>query len=1482
MKTLLSFRLLALLLVAASATNTVLAQGNSHNKNSGNTSWTNRGGWDSGNVPGPQDTAIINSGVLNITGAQSIAELRANGGDLIGTTDATTDSLTITGDDNNSEWSGGTIENLTLIIGQAGALNIEGSSTNTLSSAILDIESGDGFGLANWLSGEIRLNNGSVINNDGDFDDAASSRIHTSVGNLGTFNNLDDGNYNKLSSGVTEIDVTFNNSGLVTVDAGTLKLDGGGTNFSTGQIVAQAGSAVQFDANYTVTDASNLSGEGEFRATAGTLELDGAVGDIDLILAGGNLSGTHTLAGNVTFENGKLADGAGTVVSGGQLEFSDTGGNLLSNYQLTNLDGGVINWTAGNIDARSGSSITNQGTLNDTADKIFQTNFGTGATFHNDETGVFNKDGEGTTEFDRPFDNDGTLNVNDGTFVFDGGGTMTSGASIVAAAETTVVFDNNYVIENAFNLSGTGLFEITNGTLDIDGQLHIPQFTMSGGTVTGDQLVFEAFSLINGTLGSGQMFVRPDASLTLADSGGNLLSERSIQIMDEGTLNWDTGNIDARSGSSIVVLGTVNESADAIFQTNFGTAGFFNVGSTGVYEKDGSGTTEFDLPFNLSGTLNINAGTLKLDGKGSADAAATVNIFSGATLQIDNDYTISDAAGLLGNGQLKLTAGSLDLDGQVDIADVRLEGGTLAGDQTFNAGATVTNASFAAGTTTNAAGSILNLSDAGGNQLSDRDIINVLGGTLNWTAGSIDLRNGSTISNEGDFNDSADAFVTTNFGTGGSFTNESTGVYNKQGTGATEFDRPFDNFGTVNVVAGTLILDGTGLQEDSNGNTGTFDVDSGATLRFDNSYTISEAGNLLGDGTYELTAGTLELQGTVAVDNFLIKGGLLAGDHTFTKDATWTNGDLGTTGTTTNAADSIFTIADTGGNFMENRTLINDGTIDWTAGNIAGGSGSSVTNNLIFNDSADALFYSWVAGSNFFANASTGTYNKTGPGTTEFDTTFNNDGVVNVDAGKLALDGGGTNSAGALFDVDDGATLQFHSNYVITDAADLVGDGTFKLSAGNLTLDGIVSVTDFLIEGGALFGTQTFTNDVTWTNGDLGTTGTTTNAADSTFTIADTGGNFIENRTLINDGTIDWTAGNIAGGAGSSLTNNLTFNDSADALVYSWVAGTNTFTNASTGTYNKTGPGTTEFDATFNNDGVVNVDAGKLVLDGGGTNSTDALFDVADGATLQFHSNYVITDAADLVGNGDFKLSAGNLTLNGIVSVKDFLIEGGALFGTQTFTNDVTWTNGDLGTTGTTTNAAGSTFTIADSSGNFIENRTLINDGTMEWTAGNIAGGAGSSLTNNLTFNDSADAAFYSWVAGTNSFTNASTGTYNKTGPGTTEFDAPFNNDGVVNVDAGKLALDGGGTNSAGALFDVAAGATLQFHSNYVITDAADLVGDGTFKLSAGNLTLDGNVGVKDFLIEGGALHGTQTFTNDVTWTNGDLGTTGTTTNAAG
>ncbi len=418
-------------------------------------------------------------------------------------------------------------------------------------------------------------------------------------------------------------------------------------------------------------------------------------------------------------------------------------------------------------------------------------------------------------------------------------------------------------------------------------------------------------------------------------------------------------------------------------------------------------------------------------------------------------------------------------------------------------------------------------------------------------------------------------------------------------------------------------------------------------------------------------------------------------------------------------------------------------------------------------------------------------------------------------------------------------------------------------------------LSSLTLSGGTLSGTGNVTvgETLNWTSGTMSGSGTTIVTAGGALNLSNSTHQL--NRVLQNDGTAAWTAGALQM-QGGTFNNNGSFTANTASLLQSYgTGGTNAFNNA--GTFIKLGAGTTQFTVSssgvpFNNTGSVDVQAGTLTLDAGGTSGNT--MNVAASGTLSFGSSYTHTPGGSVSGagtltftngthsfaagqfnpTGTVNFSGGTITVNntfnaaalGTISAfvtfnapESFgnltLASGGTLSGTGNVTvgETLNWTSGTMSGSGTTIVSAGGALNLSNSTHQL--NRVLQNDGTATWTAGALQM-QGGTFNNNGSFTANTASLLQSYgTGGTNAFNNA--GTFIKLGAGTTQFTVsssgvPFNNTGSVDVQAGTLTLDAGGT--SGNAMNVAASGTLSFGSSYTHTPGGSVSGAGTLTFTNG------------------------------------------------
>ncbi|XAL98824.1 PEP-CTERM sorting domain-containing protein [Phycisphaeraceae bacterium D3-23] len=701
------------------------------------------------------------------------------------------------------------------------------------------------------------------------------------------------------------------------------------------------------------------------------------------------------------------------------------------------------------------------------------------------------------------------------------------------------------------NGNGGNTFDaiINSGDVTLDQDITLEGLSLGGGDIDG------SFDLtITGTLDwlLGQML---GAGTTTLAAGGTLTTGGSTQTLrrdfdNAGTVQYHNGNFRLADDAVFTNLaGAVfNASDPSGIPTGGGGGGTFN--NNGTFNKTTASSFRITAgEFNNAGSVNIDEGELRISSGGAN--TGTFEVDAGATLRFEGSYTYSPGSSITGvgtvtfdNGTHVLPAGTFTPtgtvnfeDGSITVNDVLTPAalGAIGADVTFNqfldfGGPLTVNSSgsaafsaaqsftqitldngdlggtgdltitgtldwllgqmLGAGTTTLAAGGTL--TTGGSTQTLRRDFDNA--GTVQYHNGNFRLADDAVFTNLAGavFNASDPSGIPTGGGGGGTFHNN--GTFNK--TTASSFRitaGEFNNAGSVNIDEGELRISSGGA------NTGTFEVDAGATLRFEGSYTYSPGSSITGvgtvtfdNGTHVLPAGTFTPTGTVNFEDgsitvndvltpaalgaigadvtfnqFLDFGGPLtvnsSGSAAFSAAQSFTqitldNGDLGGTGdltitgtldwllgqmlgagTTTLAAGGTLT---TGGSTQTlRRDFDNAGTVQYHNGNFRLADDAVFTNlaGAVFNASDPSGIPTGGGGGGTFNN--NGTFNKTTASSFRITAgEFNNAGSVNIDEGELDFSQAYTQTAGKLT-VDAGAEARFTTTANFT-GGQITGGGT--------------------------------------------------------------------------------------------------------------------------------------------------------------------------------------------------------------------------------------------------------------------------------------------------------------------------------------------------------------------------------------------------------------------------------------------------------
>ncbi|MDX1950684.1 MAG: hypothetical protein SFY81_00790 [Verrucomicrobiota bacterium] len=881
----------------------------------------------------------------------------------------------------------------------------------------------------------------------------------------------------------------------------------------------------------------------------------------------------------------------------------------------------------------------------------------------------------------------------------------------------------------------------TDFTVQLNSNVTIYSLTLGGGA--GSQTLQLAGTLTS----AGEITVSANGILNVqsgglsglvrVNNGGEIHFSTTTQkslyrttLLNEGTIRWLGGpvTLGATPTTLITNLGLFEISADAGMSIGIGgpTPRVVNLGT--IRKIAGSGTTTFsNFQLQQLGTVEVETGSLALNGSDDSILGGTVNVALGAAIDLKSG-TFREAGGVFtGQGVRRFSGGNLLLRTNL-LSGLSLESGTISIASTFQAAGEITNLVLNGATLigSNRVSGLLVINEGGiegdvtnegtlrfaGNAsktLYRTTLINE--GTVEWQGGGILV--GATpatiITNKGIWEITGNSSISV--GIGGPnpiFVNE--GILRKSGgTGISSFSNiHFENNGTVEIEIGTFQLHG---QEDSIF-AGTVDVSEGASFDARSGTYIGRGGSFSGAGTRVFTGGTLLLE-----QNFLPGLSLTGGDvklgAEFQNGGAITNLTInGTTLVGTNVVDggslvflsggiegmltiregSLLQFSGSGQKTLYRATVVNEGTVRWLGGTVSVGSTPTtiVTNSGLWEILGNNSFSIGIGGPTpKFVNS--GVLRKSGgTGQSTFSNImFANTGAVEIETGSFHLSGNENSIMGGTFSALENSTFQMSSGTYLEAGGSFSGDGTLRMTGGLLTLrtnlleglslqGGDVQVigtfqaagmiTNLTLKGATLIGTNLVGAGIlNIFSGGL--EGQTTVLPGGEIRFSGTAQKTLYRSTLINQGTIRWVGGQLAVGStpATVVTNIGLWEISADSS-YSIGIGGPTPKVINLGTVRKIGgAGITQFsNIQFINEGNIEILSGTFQFLGSENSALGGSISVTQGATFQLSSGTFIEAGGVFSGEGARRFTGGTLQF-----VQDILpglsLDGGSILVSSNF-----------------------------------------------------------------------------------------------------------------------------------------------------------------------------------------------------------------------
>jgi hypothetical protein len=710
------------------------------------------------------------------------------------------------------------------------------------------------------------------------------------------------------------------------------------------------------------------------------------------------------------------------------------------------------------------------------------------------------------------------------------------------------------------------------------------------------------FVTVSNSLGQ---FVISDVATLYIDSDGDGLPDSWEQMFLGGLGQTATGDADGDGVSNLQEFldGTnPTNSASALYRITLLTDG----GTVSAVPDQATYTNGASVTLTASGSIPFHAWTGDVLSRSNSVVLTMTNNktlfahFGPVTFTWTNsgagdwntasNWTPNLVPGSNDSVYLTMANSTVTLNTNADLADFTLGDGlfpltfscsgalTIRGKFSWNSGDQT-----GSGRTIVEAGGTLALANPSSVSLTTRTL--EIGGATTWTGnGSLGLNNAVITNRVGAAFDVLGSGSIITFGGVNRFDNA--GTLRKFAPGTTSFSSvAFNNFGSAQILSGTLSLDGGGL---NNGtmtvpagtglilNSGTFSANGSSSITGAGQFTVNGGSETLAGlinvtgsnsfangavnltGSYFCTNNTLTISGgTVNFDStgvvnpmtLNLSGGTLGGGQTMTVQSamSWTGGDMVGIGRTVIAPAATLNISvpPASGFNLNSRTLENGGVIVWT------GAGNLNLNGAVITNSAGARFDVTGGGSMNFAGGAprfdnAGTFRKLSGATTSFGlVAFNNYNLMQIQSSAISLGGGGSNNG--TVGVSAGAGLALGpGTFAGSASSSITGAGQFSVNGGSVALAGLVNVS-----GTNTFanGTANLTGNYICTNNNLIISGGTANF-DGTGSVSPTllnlsSGTLGGGQTVTVGGSMGWTGGVMSGTgrtvipAGATLTINV-------------------------------------------------------------------------------------------------------------------------------------------------------------------------------------------------------------------------------------------------------------------------------------------------------------------------------------------------------
>lgn len=830
--------------------------------------WQIAANWAPTGVPGANDTAVVNNGIVTATTPVSVSGLELGDAEINGA------KLTILSMFrwNNGRLSGSGSADST-ILGNDAKMIIDGTSQRELVARTLMLRGDSRFS----SNGDIRLGNGATLVNN-------TNRLFEwhGDGDIGTL----DGSGKLINLGTIErdnsastnlINVLFEHRGTLINNSGELRIIAGSDQRNATLQIAENAVLRMSSTGHLLNDVS-VSGDGEFRVQDAEIELTGNGLRIEngttmrIATSGSRISGSGALEnfGSIEWLRGTIS-GDGEFVNHSQIRFSGESATNLEFRTLSN--NGSIEWLD-NTDLRLGDNAKIINNLSGTIEIVESANIffrePDGGSIVNN--GLLIKSGTSATDeslIDATFENSGELQISGGTLRLNRDSDYLSGNLAIAESGILEISGGNHIFSDAFSALLAGELHLSDGSIFSESAFSgNGKLTIDGGIFTFLQsFSLDQLILNNGILnGSGNLrvdglmrwrrgtlqHISVTANGDLEMNGGT----SDIKFIDAATLTnagegiW-SGEGDIRIANGGVLFnqdgGTLLFSATGDILKFFGNTVGGRVHNNGQLRQTGVVTDVLlEIALENNGTLAIESGTMNV-ADGSSGTSAEIFVAQGSSLTFSGGLHEWENMQLSGAGTIILNRADVLLTGSNGLVvnaplrlDIRNSESKLRGNSPiFNKGMINWERGEISGSGTIDNLGELNFTGEGFRTINSRNIRNF--NIINWfDGGKLRMQNGATLYNlpGGTLNLHPTTALTKGLSDGGKVLN--TGLLRK--------------------LPGSHIAMRADVE-----NSGSIDISD--TLIFEQSLTNHPTGNIRGNGFLDVSAANFVNNGTLAPGN---------------------------------------------------------------------------------------------------------------------------------------------------------------------------------------------------------------------------------------------------------------------------------------------------------------------------------------------------------------------------------------------------------------------------------------------------------------------------------------------------------------------------------------------------------------------------------------------------------------------------------------